>query len=250
MIIDTHAHLGSSRVFDCGINEDSILLSMEKNKVDAILIQILPGAIPNSETAHENIYKLTKKFPKKIFGVASVNPNLPSLEVTSKLEKYINEYGFVAIKLHTVGYSVNPLSKGGTLLFETANKLRVPIIVHTGTGIPFASPSLNMIQAKKYPELKIILAHSGMNVFAQEAYIAAKECSNIFLETSWTSAENIEWFIKDLGSDKVVMGSDIFNNTCYNQTIEINKYNLINIPDKDRNKCLFENANKIFKLNL
>lgn len=54
-------------------------------------------------------------------------------------------------------------------------------------------PSLNIIKARQYPNTRIILAYSGMgSMLLTEAYITAKECENIYLETSWTSAEDIE----------------------------------------------------------
>jgi len=251
MIIDSHVHYGYSNIFGSCVSEKSLLESMEKNNVEVCIVQpLLVVTLEDARRIHKDIYKLSKKYPKKIFGLASISPHLSREEVTNELEKCIKEYSFVGIKCHTIGHAVNPLSESGDLLFRLANKLKVPINVHSGNGIFFASPSLNITKAREYPDLKIIIAHAGMHIFMAEAFVAAKECENIFLETSWTPAEGIEWLIKELGSEKIMMGSDIYNDSCYNLHIEIEKYKIINLSSKEREDCLYKTAEKVFNLNL
>jgi len=251
MIIDSHVHYGYSNIFDSGITEKSLMESMEKNGVCSCIVQPIPmTTAEEAKEAHNNIYKLTKKYPKRIFGLVSINPHLPKREVIYEIEKCVKEYGFVGIKCHTIGHAVNPLTENGNLLFSMASKLDVVLNVHTGNGIAFACPSLNILRARQYPDLKIVLAHSGMHIFLAEAYVTAKECKNIYLETSWTPAEEIEWLVKELGSNKILMGSDVYNDSCYNQHIELEKYRLINLTEKEKEDCLFNNANNIFKLKL
>jgi len=251
MIIDAHAHFGYSNIFGTAVSERNLLENMEKNGVDSCIIQPLPVMTADEAISiHNEIFKLTKKYPKVFFGLASINPHLPKKEVIYEIEKCIKEYGFVGMKCHTIGHAVNPISESGDLLFGLADKLKVPINVHSGNGVVFASPSLNIKKARDYPDLKIVIAHAGMQIFTAEAFVAAKECENIFLETSWTATEDIEWLVNDLGSNKIMMGSDIFNDSCYNQHIEIEKYKIINLSEKEKTDCLFNTANNVFNLNL
>jgi hypothetical protein len=46
------------------------------------------------------------------------------------------------------------------------------------------------------------------------------------------------------------MGSDIYNDSCYNLHIEIEKYKIINLSSKEREDCLYKTAEKVFNLNL
>ena len=64
-------------------------------------------------------------------------------------------------------------------------------MVHTGPGIPFALPALCIPAARKYPDLKIVLAHAGFAVFTAEAQVAATVCDNLYLETSWCIGEDL-----------------------------------------------------------
>ena len=79
-------------------------------------------------------------------------------------------------------------------------------MVHTGPGIPFALPALCIPAARKYPHLKIILAHAGFAVFSAEAQVAASVCDNLYLETSWCIGEDIRWMIDTIGADRVMLG--------------------------------------------
>jgi uncharacterized protein len=251
MIIDSHVHYGGSDLFDSIIDEKTLMESMKKNNIDACIVQPLPEhTIEDARSAHNEIYRLSQKYHGKIYGLACINPNLSKKEVIQELERCINEYSFVGIKCHTICHAVSPLSDRGDLLFRTADRLGVPVVVHTGKGIPFSCPSLNIVKARQYPGLKIILAHAGMHLLMEDAYTAAKECKNIFLETSWTPAEDIEWLIRKLGSEKIMMGSDIYNASCYNQAVELEKYRVLDLKPKEKENCLFKTANSVFDLNL
>ena len=249
-IIDSHCHLGGCSVFGFNIDEESLLKNLENNKVDAAIVQPFPGAQPDAKSVHDRIFKLSKKYPKKIFGIASINPNFGEKQVKYEIERCIKELGFVGVKCHTLGHAANPILPAGDLIFKIASQLNVPINVHTGQGIVFAAPSLNILKARQYPDLKIILAHSGMMIFTTEAYITATEANNIYLETSWNSAEDIEWLINSLGSKRIMLGSDAYTNAMLNQKVEIYKYKIINISNKQKEDVLFNTANKVFKLNL
>jgi uncharacterized protein len=248
VIIDSHVHLGGSTIFGTQVTEKRLIETMDSNGVDACIAQPLPGAIPDSRTVHDAIHALSRKHPGRIYGVASISPHLPKPEVEGEIRRCIEELGFVGIKCHTVGHTVNPLSPNGDLLFRLADRFHVPIIVHTGNGVDLASPCLVIPKAREYPGVKIVLAHSGMVIFSADAWVVAKECPNVYLETSWTSAEDIEWYITSLGSRKVMMGSDIYSEPCYNQAVELQKYRIIRVSEEDRGNCLAGTAVGVFSL--
>ena len=85
-------------------------------------------------------------------------------------------------------------------------------MIHTGFDVPFTLPSLAIPRARQYPGLSLILAHAGESLYAEEALVAATECANITLETSWCNTGQIQGFIRTLGSGRVMMGSDLPEN--------------------------------------
>lgn len=249
-IVDSHTHLGGCSVFGFDINEENLLLNLEKNKIAAAIVQPFPGAKPDAKSVHDRIFILSKKNPKKIFGVASINPNFNEKEVRYEIERCVKELNFVGVKCHTLGHAANPLLPAGDLIFKIADYLKVPVIVHTGQGPVFAAPSLNILKARQYPELRIVLAHSGMMIFTPEAFVAASECKNIYLETSWNAAEDIEWLINSIGSERIMFGSDAYTNSMLNQKVELYKYEIINITKEQKEDVLLNTADKVFNLNL
>ena len=130
------------------------------------------------------------------------------------------------------------------MVFQTGNDLGVPVMVHTGPGIPFALPSLCIPPARKYPNLKIILAHAGFGVFSAEAQVAASVCNNLYLETSWCIGEDILWMIQTIGPDRLMMGADLTNNI----PVEVAKFKALNLDPETYAKVMSTTAIKTFKL--
>jgi predicted TIM-barrel fold metal-dependent hydrolase len=65
--------------------------------------------------------------------------------------------------------------------FETALENQLALVCHTGSGVPYALPSTFMPAARKYPELKIVMAHAGGGgLLFQDAIVAAMFCPNIY----------------------------------------------------------------------
>jgi hypothetical protein len=241
--IDTHAHLGECCVFGLLSTEEDMLRRMEECDVDATIVQPYPGATTASKT-HDRIADLCARHPGRFFGIASVTPHGDRDAYEREVERCIKELKFVGIKLHTIGHGVNPLSEDGDRVFATAHALGVPAMVHTGPGIPFALPALCIPAARKYPDLKIILAHAGFAVFTAEAQVAASVCGNLYLETSWCIGEDIRWMIDTIGADRVMLGADLPSNV----PVEYAKYKALDLKPEVYDKVLGGTAIDVFKL--
>ncbi|MGI6036901.1 MAG: amidohydrolase family protein [Limnochordia bacterium] len=243
MIIDSHAHVGSCRVFGQRISEQDLLGAMDRYGIEASIVQPFPGD-PDARKCHDDIAQLAAKYPGRIFGLMHMNPYLDGFEAEAR--RCIEELGFVGIKLHPCGHGVNPLQPVGERVFEIAAELGVPIMVHTGTGVPFALPSLCLPAAKKHPDLTIILAHAGYAIYTDEALVVASMADNIYLETSWGQIRAVEDFVKKVGSDRVLFGSDLVKNI----PVELAKYQGAAISLEERAAGLGGNACRLFKLPL
>lgn len=243
-IIDSHTHLGASRTASIDISESVWLETMEKYHLDGIMTLPLPDPYPDSKTVHDRIYRFAQDNPGKVWGVADINPRCDEDEYVAEATRCVKELGFVAIKLHPYLEATNPLGKHAVKVYETARKLNVPVIVHTGQGAPLALPSMVMPIARKYPDLQFVLAHSGAYVYTQEAIIAAQFCDNIFLEFSWSGAPELKGAINTLGVERVMFGSD----GNLNVGAELAKAEAIGLTDDQMEKYLGGNAIQLFQL--
>lgn len=243
-VINTHMHLGQSYLTDTILTEEMVLQNMEENGIDGAMVYPIVEPKPDNKTAHDMIYEFAKRNPGKIWGVVDMHPRHPEEEYRAEVKRCIEELGFVAIKYHPLLQAMNPDSSVSDKVFRIANELKVPLIVHTGNGIPYALPSRMIPKAMQYPDLKIVLAHAGTYMFSSEAMIAAELCPNIYLEPSWCEVHHIQQMISRFGSKRVMMGSDIPVNTA----IEVAKARALKISEEDRANYMGETAIEFYGL--
>lgn len=243
IVVDAHQHLGGCRVFDLDQTEEDLIAGMDQNGINAAVVLPFPGA-PDAVAVHNRIAELSRLHPGRIFGMVNLNPHIDPDEYRAEAERCVRELRFVAVKLHTIGHGVLPLSKDAELVFDTARKLGVPVMVHTGAGIPFAAPSMIIPRARQFPDVKIILAHSGGSMLSAEAYVTATECSNVYLETSWCPSSDIAWMVKDLGAGRVMLGADLIDN----MATELTKYRSHRLSDSDLEATLGGTAAEVYGL--
>jgi hypothetical protein len=244
MIIDAHMHLGGSAISGLNISEADIISTMDRAGIDASIVQPFPYPPGPVQEVHDSIARFAAKHPHRIFGMASISPHLPADDYRREAERCIKELGFVGLKLHPLGHLAPILSRAADVFFETASWLTVPAMIHTGFGVPFTLPALAIPRARQYPNLQIILAHAGESLYSEEALVAAGECENIHLETSWSKPGEIRHFLRKLGGGRVMMGSDLPDNT----ETEITKYRSIDIGEEERAAGLGLTAIRIFRL--
>lgn len=246
-IIDCHTHIGASKVFEVSISEKELLDGIDKNNITAAIVQPFPRA-PNVREVHDRIAKLSEEHPGKIFGLANLDPYMDDEEYKAELERLVKDHGFVCVKIHTAGDAVNPSGKAAQKIFETAKRLNIPVMVHTGQGVQFCLPALVIGPAQQYPEVPIILAHSAYGfTITSEVFPVAKLCKNVYLETSWSSILEKNMFLQLIGPNRILYGSDFIH---LNAAVELFQFRSLGLSDEDLEKCLFHNANKIFKLKL
>jgi predicted TIM-barrel fold metal-dependent hydrolase len=245
--IDIHFHYGDCRVFDLDcVKENELIAGLESKGVDAAILQACPGA-EDYKAVHDDIYALTKKYPGKIYGLACVNPHLPIDRYKDEVRHYVTEYGFLGVKMHTLGHAINPLGKDATAIYEIAGELDIPVRSHTGLGAPWGQPSFCTPAAKKYPEIKFIIAHAGHTIYAAESLILGQECPNVYLDTTWVGICEMYGFVKHLGSKRMLFASDSSEGLA-NIDLERTKYELLDLSESELEDIFYKNAIEIFKI--
>ena len=248
MIVDAHAHLGIDRVFDEQRDEEEIIRTMDRYGIDATIVQSMFGHVDPDEIrqAHDRIYAFSKQHDKRIFGMVTMTPYLKEEVFYDEAKRCVKELGFVGLKLHPAAQGVNPAAKVGQFVWEVCADLKIPIMVHTGSGIPFSLPALCIGRAKQFPDVSCVLAHCGMISFAGEAFLAADECENIYLDTSWTAPHHIAHMIHQYGAQRVMFAGDEAGNV----PVELEKYRSIDLTDEEKWWSMGNTANQVFHLGL
>ncbi len=243
IIVDGYCHLGECRVYDQRITDGELVNALNANRVSAAVVAPFP-APPNPAQVHDDIASLASRYPGRFFGLANVNPHINRMTYHAEIERAIRQLGFVGIVLDTLGHAVDPNGQDGQTVFEAAREFAVPVVVHTGSGAPFGLPSIVLPRARSYSDVKIILAHAGGGLFASEAYVVAKEASNVYLETSSCSAEDVKRLVEEIGPSRVMFGSD----RPINQPVELLKYRSLNFYHYQQYQALGQTAIDVYRL--
>lgn len=243
MILDTHMHLGEDLMFNTDDSEDAILAYLNETGIDGAILQT--GILNRDpKAANERIYRFCQRYPGRFWGAAVLSPYVPEEEYRSFMRWAIKDLGFRAIKMHPYAFCANAISPQARKVFETARELNVPVIIHTGNGVPAALPSFGIPAAKAYPDLKIVLAHSGAGMYGSEALIAAQTCENIYLETSWCTVLDLKQFVNSLGCERIMFGTDV----PLNAPVELAKYRALKLTDSQYERCFYGTAAEVFSL--
>lgn len=245
MIIDVHSHLGYDRVFDVNFKEEYQWEKIKQFGVDMTILQ--PAAVHTLDEVivlHDAIAALCKQHPDKFAGMANPNPHLKDKDYEKEVRRCIEELGFVGIKVHPQAHGVNPAGRDGMKVFALANELKVPVMIHTGTGIQFANPVNAIPVAQKYQDLPIILAHCGMMIMANEAFLAMETCGNIYGDISWTGGFLIHDWVRHFGAHRLMFATDHADNC----GAELNKIRTIGLTEDEQNWIFAKTALEVFKL--
>lgn len=244
-VIDVHAHLGDDCVFDHHITEEDLLNGYRNTPVDGAIVQpSLPRfSLKANQEIHDRIAAFCQRKNMKFWGMASIYPHFTEEEYRREAYRCVKELGFVGLKLTPIGHAVNPESKDGMFAFSVADELGVPMMVHTGSGIPFSDPLKVLKAAKAFPDLKIVLAHAGMEMFTHQAIYMAKICPNVYLEPSWVGIFDTGEIYREIGAKKMLFSSDHVNNV----PVELKKYESI-IPAGDLDWVLGKTAQEVFSI--
>lgn len=241
-IFDTHTHIGVARHSGRRYTAEQLLRDMDAYGVDRSMLIPWP-VVEDARAAHDEIGRALQAHPDRFTGAACLYPYIPEPEFRDEVRRCREQYGFTAIKLQPQYQPLNPLWATSDFFFEAALENKLTIICHTGTGIPYALPSLMMEPARRWPDLRIVLAHcGGGGIFLGEAIIAATFCPNIYLELSTLLPNHVHEVLHRVPSSRLMIGSDLPENL----SIELGKIIGLDAPEDTRRDILARTALTLF----
>lgn len=220
MLIDTHVHIGGESVgFD--MTEEKVLSAIKKYNIDLTIVsngdavevdheqKLLPMEYHVSqEDALRRVLGFARKYPENIRIGVWVKPLTET--VTEELEQLIadNRDIICALKLHPFHSKVSPVDKRTIPYLELANKYKLAVVSHTGTG-PEDSPVHVYEAAKLFPEIPFVMVHMGLGSDNKEALELLGKADNLYGDTAWVPMETTIEVIRRYGSKKMLFGSDM-----------------------------------------
>lgn len=266
MIIDSHVHFGKSLNFD--MKQETVLAAMKKYKISKAIVSnsqacevdhqqiILPQdlQVPMIKCTQDAV-DFARNNPGKIFAAIWVKPLHE--KVTPEFTNLIKENLDVikAIKFHPYHSKIKFDGPEADMYLKLAADLNLPVITHTGTG-DCDNVFLCLNVAKKYPSLKIIMAHLGLGSDNSDALDVMAQADNLYGDTTWVPVSTTVELIKRFGSERTMFGSDMpidgldtyHHNPKGEPSVYQDYFNKLPkiISKKDFDNVMYKNARNIF----
>jgi len=235
-IIDSHNHIIPHRepVWGWGprFTAEQLILAMdrgydvmgEKRQIDKGIVMTGLGLTSvehrDIEEAHKYVLESIKKYPGRLYMNAVINPRSWKSEQLEILSEWRETSNLVMLKLHPSMHNYYlplyaPWLRNESInlifpVFEQAKAFSIPVMIHMGES-PYSMPAQIAPLAEAFPEIPIIVAHSGANnipAMPHDAILLARTHDNVFLGTSWVEAWELQQMYYSLGSGKIIYESD------------------------------------------
>lgn len=182
--------------------------SVEKAVILAEICPITTGVVPN-EYVFEFCQGIDLFLP-----FCTINPLLTSQPVR-EFKRYI-KMGAKGLKLYPSYNHFYPNEDKIYPLYGLAEEHRLPVLVHTGSSIfkgskiKYADPIYLDDIATDFPELALLMAHSGRGLWNEKAFFLSRLHPHLFLEISGLPPRKLLNYFPDMEKniDKFVYGSD------------------------------------------
>lgn len=197
----------------------------------------------------EYVARYSDRFPVGI-GTVEITHGDASLKELERMSKELKLRGVVWHHTHS-GVQVND-SFMRPILKQVATLGLIPFI-HVGLK-PYESLTKLEILAEEFPEITFVaLAGLARSDDAEEALLVGRRRKNILFDTGpviYTRERGVEGFVKLLGSDRLLFGSDLYaSRPSYRRattTLDVVKNS--QITEEDKAKILYRNARRLFGL--
>lgn len=271
MIIDFHHHLLEEPTY-----VDTLLTEMDKAGIDICCINGL--GVGRGQTAHwdlsrfnlgvlspgnEDVAPVIRRHPDRLVGLGVVKLGSDGAEAVERLRGE----GFLGLKIarSSIDYDHDSCMP----VYEMAQRLKMPILFHTGMQLitPFDGeddvssahmrPILLDRVARRFPDLKMVMAHLGMP-WHEEAAMMARFHPNVYADLTggrlgWRNrlspSDYHRLFYWEGSFDKLVFGTDThardIHGALYDQEL---LFDQLNLGKETKEKILYRNAQNLLGL--
>ena len=263
-IIDCHCHIypdkiarravdGISKFYDlpmCYDGKSSTLIE-ESSKVGVCHNVIFSVATTPLQVRSINsfIANCVKEGQGRFTGLGSLHPDTENVD--EEIEN-IKKLGLKGVKLHPDFQEFRINDKRLFPIYETCSEAGLPLLLHTGDyRYDFSNPERMADVLSKFSELTVIGAHFGGWSVWDKATELLTEFDNFYVDTcssfQWLDKEKTVEIIKRYGAHKILFATDF---PMWSYEKEYDYFMSLDISDEDRHKILYENAVKLFGIEL
>ena len=222
--------------------EDMDRLGIARTYVSNTIMRYEDALYPNRE-----LMEVATPYKDRFRGYLLYFANFPELYTEEYLDKMFSTGFYVGLKSLPKYQEVSIDDPRYEPMFRYAHEHHLPILLHTWDGMPFGNVRACAEVAKKWPNAKVIMGHSGgidagRNVCLQIAKDPAYD--NVYFDFCGSFLWTKDWqsFIEQVDYHRVLFGSD---SHVHDQAFELGRLLSEDIPDEILQAILAENALRI-----
>ena len=236
-----------------------LLRHMDAEGIDrAVLVNYpSPDLMGFTSRVNEYVAEYCAAAPDRLIAMGGVHPRFT--EDAAEEVRRAADMGVRALKLHPPHMAVEPNAYLHGLdslraLYEEAQRLKLPVMIHTGTSIfPGArsrtgEPMPIDDVAVDFPDLTIILAHGGRPLWMEQAFFLVRRFPRVYMDVSSIPPRSILRYFPRLAevADKVLYGSDWPAPGVRSMAENLKGFRELGIPADAEGKILDGNSRKVF----
>lgn len=264
-IIDLHGHWGPlGGGYLPAAREETMVRALRRQGVRRIVCSAHEALFADPDRGNAEMQAAIRRWPDLVAGYWAVNPNYPDLARRAPADMAAAS-GFVGFKFLPDYHVCAVTSDAYRPALEYADARHAPVLIHTWGGSAFNSPQQIELLARRYPQARLLMGHSGYGDWATSVRIA-REQPHVYLDLTACYAAHdfamlpggsgtpagllsclhvngiIEYFVEHAGADKIVFGTDL---PWYSPHYAAGAVLFAHIGDEDRHNILHRNAEKI-----
>ncbi len=193
---------------------EGLLRYMDDQGIDYVVALAETNTMVTGVSTNDHVAEFCRGNDRLIpFG--NINPYVTFNQV-AELERCISELGIKGLKLYPTYQHFYPNDNRLFPLYERAQELSIPVMVHTGSSVfpgslmKYGDPLLLDEIAVFFPELKIIQSHAGRGFWYDRAFFLAGLHENVYMDITGLPPQNLLKYFPDLerNANKIIFGSD------------------------------------------
>lgn len=252
-IIDSHLHLGYLASLNMPSNSEDNVIELLKSFGIKKAICAHHASLATVEFGIIKLFESLDRYKGFLYGYLVFNPNFAEASL-NVIKRYIYREDIVGVKIHPSWHFCYPTDPKYDEFWKLATAKNIVVLTHSwNPNVPnraqkFSDPFLFEEVVKKYPDLKLILAHAGgRGKYLYKVIYLLEKYSNLYVDFAGDSfiPGLIEEYVNSVGSDRLLFGTDM-------PWADV-RYHLINvleadIGEKDRKNIFGINACRLFNI--
>ena len=199
-LVDAHTHLGSNDPDGYRCSREELVEALEHIDGRALVFPMQePDGYP---AANDMVLREAEASDGRLVPFCRLDPHDNAL---AEAERALGA-GARGIKLHPRAEHFGLDHPGLAPVYDLADERHLPVLCHAGRGIP--ALGRHAVEAcTEHPGMRLILAHAGISDLSW-IWRDARELPNLFFDTAWWSASDIQALLALVPPGQVLMASD------------------------------------------